>query len=48
MLNENLKKYRALSGLSQKEIAKELKITQQGYAKYETGTATPIQKDLLK
>lgn len=48
MLIENLKKYRKRSGLSQKETAKLLNMSQQGYAKYETGTATPDPERLAK
>ena len=48
MLTENLKKYRKRANLSQAEIAKKLIISQQGYAKYETGAASPNPETLSK
>ena len=41
MLSQNLKKYREKKGLSQKKLAGLVNMSQQGYAKYETGSATP-------
>ena len=38
---ERLKEARAASGLSQKELASKIHLTQQAYAKYETGAASP-------
>lgn len=46
MFTSNLKRYRALKGISQKELASRVFISQQAYAKYETGTASP-NPDLL-
>ena len=48
MLTENLKKYRKQIGLSQAEMAKKLIMSQQGYAKYEIGTASPNPETLAK
>lgn len=48
MLTENLKKYRKEAGLSQKELAKLLIMSQQGYAKYETGASSPNPETLAK
>lgn len=48
MLTENLKKYRNLAQLSQKEIAKKLQISQQGYGNYESGKASPDPDRLAK
>lgn len=48
MLSENLKKYRNKAGLSQLKLAKELNMTQQGYANYETGRASPDPERLAK
>ena len=48
MLTENLKKYRTLAQLSQKEIAKQLHISQQGYGNYESGKASPDPERLAK
>lgn len=48
MLADNLKKYRKRSGLSQEKIAKLLFMSQQGYAKYETGRATPDPEKLAE
>ena len=48
MFVKNLKKYRERAGLTQKEIAKKLMISQQGYAKYETGTSSPDPERLNK
>lgn len=38
---ENLKKARLQKGLSQKALAAALPMSQQGYARYENGTAAP-------
>lgn len=48
MLTENLKTHRKKLGLSQAEMAKKLIMSQQGYAKYETGTASPNPETLAK
>ena len=48
MLTENLKKYRKKAGLSQAEIAKKLIMSQQGYAKYETGKSSPNPETLAR
>ena len=48
MFNENLRAARKNKKLSQKEIAKMLFISQQAYAKYETGTASPNPEVLAK
>lgn len=48
MFNENLRAARQNKKLSQKEIAKMLFISQQAYAKYETGTASPNPEVLAK
>lgn len=41
MFIKNLKKYREKAGLTQSEISKKLLMSQQGYAKYETGKSSP-------
>lgn len=41
MFAENLKKARLKRGLSQKALAAALPMTQQGYCRYENGTAAP-------
>ena len=46
MLEEKLKSARKATGISQKDIAKKLFISQQAYAKYETGVQHLIQKHL--
>ena len=48
MLSQNLKKYREKKGLSQKKLGELINISQQGYAKYEIGTATPDPERLSK
>ena len=48
MLAKNLKKFREEKGLSQKKIGELINISQQGYAKYEIGTATPDPERLSK
>lgn len=48
MLEERLKSARKATGISQKDIAKKLFISQQAYAKYETGAATPNPETLKK
>ena len=48
MLTENLKKYRKKAGISQKKISEMLIMSQQGYAKYETGKASPNPEMLAK
>lgn len=48
MFNENLRTARQNKKLSQKEIAKMLFISQQAYAKYETGSASPNPEVLAK
>ena len=48
MLTENLKKYRKKAGISQKRISEMLIMSQQGYAKYETGRASPNPEMLAK
>ncbi len=48
MLTENLKKYRKKANLSQSELAKKLIMSQQGYAKYETGKSSPNPETLSK
>ncbi len=47
MLSEKIKFLRKKSGLSQRQVAEKLFISQQAYAKYETGTASP-SLDVLK
>lgn len=41
MFIKNLKKYREKAGMTQTEISKRLLMSQQGYAKYETGKSSP-------
>ena len=48
MFSERLKTARKNKGFSQKALAAELYISQQAYAKYETGTATPNPEMLKK
>ena len=48
MLTTRLKEVRASLKYSQKYVAEQLYISQQAYAKYETGTATPNPEMLLK
>ena len=48
LLTENLKKYRKKLGLTQAEMARKLIMSQQGYAKYETGTSSPNPETLSK
>ena len=48
MLEERLKSARKAMGISQKDIAKKLFISQQAYAKYETGAATPNPETLKR
>ena len=48
MLEERLKSARKATGISQKDIAKKLFISQQAYAKYETGAATPNPETLKR
>ncbi len=48
MLSENLKKYRNLANISQAKIAEQLNISQQGYANYESGKASPDPERLAK
>ena len=48
MLTENLKKYRKKMGYTQREIAEQLYISQQAYAKYEIGTSSPNPETLAK
>lgn len=48
MLTENLKKYRNKMGYSQKTMAEKLFMSQQGYAKYETGTSSPNPETLAQ
>ena len=48
MLENRLKEARNRVGISQKEIAKQLFISQQAYAKYETGSSTPNPETLNK
>ncbi len=46
MLSENLKKYRQRKGLSQRALAQKIYMSQQGYAKYETGQSSPDPEKL--
>lgn len=46
MFNERLRKARNAFGISQKDLAKRLFISQQAYAKYETGASTPNPETL--
>lgn len=48
MLTENLKKYRKKAGFSQREMAEKLFMSQQGYAKYETGRSSPNPETLAQ
>ena len=48
MLTKNLKERRKQLKLSQKEMAEKLFMSQQGYAKYETGTASPNRETLAR
>lgn len=48
MFQEKLKNARSAAGLTQKEIAKMLYISQQAYAKYETGAASPNPETLKR
>ncbi len=41
MFNENFKKYRKLSGMTQEEVANFLMVTPQAVSKWETGNGTP-------
>ena len=47
MLSENLKIFRKKAKISQSELAKKLQISQQGYANYETGRASPSPETLV-
>lgn len=48
MLSEQLKKYRRERGMSQKEVASMIFMSQQAYAKYEVGTSTPNPETLAR
>ena len=48
MFVTRLKQARAAAGLTQKEFAAKLFLSQQAYAKYETGTSTPNPETLKK
>lgn len=48
MFSERIKKARKSAGLSQTELASKLFISQQAYAKYETGKASPNPEMLAK
>lgn len=48
MFSERLKKLRENKKFSQEFVAKQLKISRQGYAKYEKGTAQPHFESLKK
>ena len=48
MLSQNLKKYRNIAGISQLQIARALNMSQQGYANYESGKASPDPERLAK
>ena len=41
MFADRLKKYRKAAGLTQRDMAKKLFISQQAYAKYELGSSSP-------
>lgn len=45
---ENLKKIRLEKGLSQKEVAEALQLTQSSYSKYERGERKPDPETLMK
>ncbi len=45
---EKLKKLRAPTGLSQRELAKELNITKSAYSNYESGIRMPSYEILIK
>lgn len=46
MLKDNLKKARLAIGLTQKEVAEKMNITQQQYAKWENGIRNPKENNL--
>lgn len=46
-LNERLKELRAKKGLSQKQISKELNISDRNYQRYEYGTVEPVASTLI-
>lgn len=46
MFTDRLKSVRAKSGLSQKDVAERLFISQQAYAKYEIGSSSPNPETL--
>lgn len=48
MFSERLKKARKAKGISQKELALQLHISQQAYAKYETGKTSPNPETLAR
>lgn len=48
MFTENLKNLRKQNGYTQKDMAKMLIMSQQGYAKYETGVSSPNPETLSK
>lgn len=45
---DNLKKYRARAGYTQKSAAKALNMSQSGYSKWELGTSSPDPETLKK
>ena len=48
MFKERLRNARKAKNISQKELASQLFLSQQSYAKYEVGTATPNPETLAK
>ena len=46
-LNERLKELRTSKGLSQKQLAKELDISDRNYQRYEYGIVEPVASTLL-
>ena len=46
-LNERLKELRAKKGLSQKQISKELNISDRNYQRYEYGAVEPVASTLI-
>ena len=48
VFEERLKEQRKLYGLTQREIAERLGMSQPSYIRYENGTAEPSQENLVK
>ena len=48
VFEERLKEQRKLNGLTQREMAERLGVSQPSYIRYENGTAEPSQASLVK